>query len=447
MRRIALALGLLSIMAPWPDAGAGEPEPDVPATLAQLRSKGVHVEVEAYRGMQDATLLADVRRLLSHVSVAAAQPGATAAQCTRHVLLNNNNDEKRFDAGATRAVERALVKELKQYTPGLMGLKLSYPTAPAITRPDGSEPLRVVLVPSGKILDEVLERHRAQLDASPPPLVPHAGTLWFAPFDAPDLKDFPCAVPTAGVLGAPIMNPKLSDYVPAGLQGKVVSQGRLLDRAAEIIATKGHGLLGRCQTYCPQGGAYFVRYEIEGEPLTWTWAVPVADANGAARWNRSEARMISAKTYMTQMPIDDQHRGRYENLYGGIVWKKLGRHNLSVLPVPRPVGSDDLEMRDKVKRADRSVHVPQERLTVTREMLAAHPVMVLRKSATWQPFMEDAAWDNRMSFHGKDGDTALAVVIWADASDADLAKAVHAYFGLPSPAAAGSANDSQEESE
>ena len=440
MRRLAFALGLLSILVARPGAAAGGPAEDVLAALEQLRGQGFPVEIGAYRGVPEPTLLADLRRLLPHVSAAATRPGATAALCTRHVLLSNPHDKERFDADAVLAAERELVKEVKQYLPGKAGITLRYPSDPAISRPDGSGPLRVVLVPGGKVLDEVLERLRAELDASPSPVVPHAGTLWFVPFDAPGLEKLRCAVPTAGVLGGPCTNPQLSDYVATNLQGKVVSQGKLLDRAAGVIATNGSGLLGRCQTYDRHGGAYVVRYDVKGEPLIWTWAVPVADANGAARWNRSEPRAISGKAYMTQVPIDERHGGRYENQYGGLVGKKLGRHHLSVLPVPRPVGSD-LELRDKVKRAA-VLHVPQERLTVTRDMLAAHPVMVLRKSATWRPFMEDADWDDRMSFHGEDRDTALALVIGADASDAEVGKAVRAYYGSPSPAHASGADGS-----
>lgn len=431
MRRLALALGLLATMGHRPRAAVGGPDPDARTLLEQLRGCGLTADVDAYRDLPDAVVVRDLQRLGSRVRVAAAQRGAAAARSARYLLLNNRHDKQHYDADAVRAAEVSLVRELRRQLPSLLALSLEYPTDPAISRPDGDESLRFVLVPSGRLLDEALGEFCEGLRASPTPSVPHAGTLWFRPFSDPPLDRVQCPVPTAGVLGGPVSVPQLRSYVAPSLQGKVVSQGKLLDWAAGVIASGPGGLLGRCQTYARLGGAYFVHYELQGQAPLWTWAIPIADANGAARWNRSEPQQLSAKAHMTQTAIDQRFGSRYENRYGGIAWKTLERHNLSVLPVPRPVGSDELEAGGKIPRSERAKHLPQERITVAREVLSAHPILVLRRSVSWRPFMEDADWDDRLSFHGRDVGTALAVVVSADASDADLDSLVRAYYGLP----------------
>jgi len=392
--------------------------------LEELTSLGFRLRVGSWEGLPVESLIKELQGLATMVRAVARQESATPARCGDHVLLSNRLDPESFDSAAVRAVEKKLEGE------GVRQFLICYPVDPAISRKVGEKPLPVVFVPRAEYLSVPLRKFQEKDPSSR--ALPHAGTVLFRPFRGSSLNDYRCAVPTDGTRGGPVRIPRMKMFVSAAEQGKVVSQGKLLEKAKEtILRQDGDLYLGGIHTYLWGESLYFVRYELSEKAPSWTWAVPIADANGAARLVRGK-EPFTAYAYANRVAVDPDYGSCYENQVSGLSYGSLDRHNLLVLPRPRPIGSDDHEARREVWKLPKDewvLHRPQERVAVNREFLAKHPIVVLRKGARWRPFMEDVSFDEKLSFHGADADTALVLVISADAPPERVKAAIAAYFG------------------
>lgn len=399
----------------------------IEAMILELHKSGFQLDVRAWKGLCKESLQVELEKIVALVKVASLRDGAKAARKSRYILINNSFDPENYDPKEVRKIEKRLQKDLGA-SPCLF-----YPLHPAISRKDGYASLPVILAPPDKLIRQEIAKLSSKMKDPDHSYLPNAGTIWFKPFVSKALDCFPCPVPTEGVHGGPARNPLMKIFVSPAEQGKVISQGSLLEKARKAIPDR--HVLGSADIVLPWDGIYFVRFIVGNQSTSWSWALPIADANGGARYSRSSVNAISACAFNNMVGVDPVHGSCYENQIGGLFWKKLGRHNLLVLPRPRPVGSDLLEISKRIWRLSMSqqvLHRPQERVTVTSEFLKEHPVLVLRKGPRWYPFMEDAVFDDSLLFFDAQADTALVLVISADASPSRIKETIFAYYGLKS---------------
>jgi hypothetical protein len=221
-------------------------------------------------------------------------------------------------------------------------------------------------------------------------------------------------MPTRDIHG-PVVNPRLKAFVDVGLQGKVVGQGRALAQAEAGLQHAGSRILGRLDVVEASPGLYASRLTIEGKTSD-SYAVPVGDANGAARRSR---------------PVVDATRGSwFENeVQTSLDVPRIGRHLLCRHPRPLPSGSEAEEVWRR-PRAEWAAHRAQERIVVTREMSAAAPVLEIRPGPEWKPFMEDVVIEPRRASSENAGQAPLALVISLDAEPLALIEAVGFLYGV-----------------
>lgn len=408
------------------------------ALLARVRGLGFGLDISVFDACPQ-ELPRQLVRIAKTVESVAAEAGAEAARRDTYVLLNDPAG-KEYDRLAVKQVSDKLYRAT-----GISSL-LTYPMCPAVAKLTGDEPLPVVLVPPAVALDAAASRPVEAEDQRP-----RAGTIWFEPLPQACrglLGRAGAPRPSRG-LRVPLPDARFAHHVAPALQGKVVAEGALLDWArAELLMCYEDAILGEVHVTEVEASLYDLRYRIAKKAELRTWGIPVADANGAGRWTRTDGEQITVQGMFNKWALDEEGRSRYENVYGGHLWSTIGRHSLLVVAKPLLAGSGARrlkelstgDVREKlaawagVPREQRDAAQAQERLVVTRELLRLHPVLVLRKARTWRPFMEDADVDSRLVFHGADVRAARVVVVAADLSDADLLRFVRAYYGLPSEA-------------
>jgi hypothetical protein len=100
-----------------------------------------------------------------------------------------------------------------------------------------------------------------------------------------------------------------------------------------------------------------------------------------------------------------------------------------------PQGSEDQEVWTR-PREEWSMHIVQERIVATREMLAAAPCIRVLKAPTWKPFMEDVILEPLDASTSFDDGLSLTLVLSLDANVRTLLRAVGAYYGVDALAAA-----------
>ncbi len=458
MSRFAALIVVATLLATGVgDVGAGEEagaqgrEPEAKAAqLARVRHLGFGLDVAPF-GACPQELPRQLARIATAVESVAQEDGARAARRDTYALLNDRGGENE-DRQAVLEVQKRLCRAMG----GGRSMSLTYPRDPAVFRPTGEEPLPVLLVPPTSALDAVVGRPAGAGDQRS-----RAGTIWFEPLPWDRYALGKATAPRSSLgLRLPLPDQRFSHHASPALQGKVVAEGALLDWArAELLRRNREAILGEVHATEIAAALYELRYRIGKKPELATWGVPVADANGGARWTRTNGEEITAHGILNEhitapgmwrlWAFDTEGRSRYENVYGGHLWSTVGRHSLLVVAKPVRAGSGARWLRERstgevreqqaawegLTREERDATQAQERLVVTRELLRQHPVLILRKAGTWLPFMEDADFDSRLAFHGSAANTARVVVVSADVSDSDLMRVVRSYYGLACEAA------------
>ena len=448
---LLLALGVGTTKAGEEAGAEGDDARAKAGLLAQVRELGFGLDVAPFDACPQ-ELPRQLARIATVVESVAQEAGAKAARRDEYALLNDRGGENE-DRQAVLEVQKRLCRAMG----GGMSMSLIYPRDPAVFRPTGEEPLPVLLVPPTSALDAVVGRPAGAGDQRS-----RAGTIWFEPLPWDRYALGKATAPRSSLgLRFPLPDNRFGHHASPALQGKVVAEGALLDWArAELLRRNREAVLGEVHATEIAAALYELRYRIGKKPELVTWGVPVADANGGARWTRTNGEEITAQGILNEhitapgmwrlWAFDTEGRSCYENVYGGLLWSTVGRHSLLVVAKPVLAGSGSrwLKMRstswnssehraawEGFTREQRDATQAQERLVVTRELLRQHPVLVLRKASTWLPFMEDADFDSRLAFHGSAANTARVVVVSADISDADLLRVVRAYYGMQCKAA------------
>lgn len=445
---VLLALGVGAARAEEEAGAEGNDARAKAALLARVHKSGFGLDVAPFDACPQ-ELPRQLARIATAVEAVAEEAGAKAARRDTYALLNDRCGED-YDRQAVLEVDKRRRRGTGR------GMTLTYPRDPAAFRPTGEEALPVVLVPPGDVLDAVVGRPAGAGEQRS-----RAGTIWFEPlpWDRYALCKARAPRPSLG-LRMQLPDRRFSHHASPALQGRIVAEGALLDWArAELLRRNREVVLGEVDVSEIAAALYELRYRIGKKPELVTWGVPVADANGGARWTRTDGERITARGMLNEhitdpgmwrlWAFDAEGRSRYENVYGGHGWSTVGRHNLLVVAKPVLAGAgarwlkerstgdirEQVAIGEGFTREQRDAAQAQERLVVTRELLRQHPVLVLRKASTWLPFMEDADFDSRLAFHGSAASTARVVVVSADISDADLMRVVRAYYGLQHEAA------------
>jgi hypothetical protein len=399
VRRAGLFLGSLtvSLLAQSPSEDEAPLSSAASDVLAALRAAGFGADPRALAALPEAAQAAELRCLQEIVRRVGALDKAAPATRLRFVLVNDREDQANLDP----AIQ-----------PGPQSF---FPLAEARAKEVGREPLPVILVPSSAALDRIEQACAQMLEKPAESGLPYACTLYFEPAAlAPDLV-LPCPMPAEDLHG-PVVNPLLKSFVDVGIQGKAVVQAKALAKVKRALKKSNEaGILGELAVLAYRPGLYLARLSGTATPFT-TWAVPVADANGAARSGRPAVTPESGSWFENTVETE-------------IEVPRLGRHRLCVFPRPRPQGSEDEEIWKRPRPTWRA-HRVQERVVITREMLAASPCIVLLQAPTWKPFMEDIILANRSALRKLSGGRTLAIVLALDAELSVLLDAVGAYYGV-----------------
>jgi hypothetical protein len=372
----------------------------VPSVQDDLKRAGFHSDPRLLQLLSEAERTRQVAALVETVRRVAALPGATPTMRRRYVLINDRNDQEHYDPKA-----------------GANGL---YPLREAIAKEDGKEPVPVLIVPKTGSLNAVLQENADALNKPLGSGLPYAYTLYFEPLPFGRELVLPCPMPSRDLHG-PARNPLLKDFVDVGLQGKAIVQADGRRKLISFLDKKDGDLLGEVFVAEVAAALYAARLPGDDRPPL-TWAVPVADANGAGRGDRPS----------TSLELGSRYENRVECK---VPVKRIRRHLLCVLPRPMPQGSEDQEVWTR-PREEWSMHIVQERIVATREMLAAAPCIRVLKAPTWKPFMEDVILEPLEASTSFDDGLSLTLVLSLDANVRTLLRAVGAYYGVDALAAA-----------
>ena len=391
-----------------PDVSCSDP-------LEKLARLGYRVDVSAYRGLPRDRLGADLERLVRAAeAIVARHPDSRVLRIPQWKLLNNPGDRPPKSAS----------KELERYREIVKSGRV-YPMKDAVVESLPTTPLPIRLIPDPTFVRRYLKSNGVGPQRRPPSQalidvgfagVPYAIALHFEP--GPDSNDpgVPCAMPErSGNLGP---RPHLrKNYVSALRLGKVIVQVEDLARVRKALAwgTAG-GAKPRSEIYVaePIDGIWIARdlsrkknATVDGTPsksdVSFTLAFPIADANGAARSDRSLTGPVS--------PFAN-------NLEAKLTSSTPNQLTALRLPRPRPPGTSDKSVRKLRHGEERRRRTRQEWFVVTDDLLAVHPVVVLRADKSWRPFAEDWILDTKTKL---DGSTpARALVMTASVSGHDL---------------------------
>ncbi len=383
---------LVLVLAMLPIVRAQAPHATIPPEIQALRDRGFHLAIPGLDFMdpkERARLLGWLTLAVDHV---ARLEGATPARRPRFALTNHREDREHF----------------APHTPP----QDLYPYAPARSTKIGDEPTPLLVIPRAQSLDFMAEREREQFDAA---LERHrsASALEFTPAALADHLVLACPTPGPDRQG-PITNPQLKRFIDVGLLGRAIVRPERVHEVSRALAKADSSLLRRIDVLGLTSDLYLWR-QTAGSSDSLEWAIPIADALGAARSSRPT--------------IDPNHFTHFDNQLA----LEASSHAHPSLPrhvLPRPLPPDDSDMpiwkRPREVWAD---YRPQERFVLTRPWLSPATPLRVERGPTWEPFMEDILCVPHVS-KPADASTILQWILPLDCSALQLIDAIGAYFGV-----------------
>lgn len=345
----------------------------------------------------DLTLLAqqEALRFLRFFRAAVEAIGGSTQQSIEEFELVNHRRFQRPPKDQVEALSRyrEMVRNKSQFPDDVVAIPL------------GSKPVPIKILPDSKQIAELSnnlindQQESKQL----------AKGIYFVAGAESQNPAYPTPMPTFAFKpgGKTLKEPYFWEAIGVG---KLVGPPMLVDQAAShlrIGEPQGAQLLGTVEVTALNEVLWSVSLTESNGPKSQWFAFPIADANGGTRSDRPRIDPIKGtcleNTIETSLPL-----------------LILGRHSMAKLPLPLA------ETGNTRGRTQSLPHYPQERIVIDeRWSQLTPPVVVVRKAATWQPFVEDYVLDNRLQFNGDVPETCL-ITVFSNIGPSDLLRLVGA---------------------
>lgn len=401
---------------------------DLQAAARELDALGFTIDLSIYDDLPPEVSAADVPRLIEAAKAVASLNGSSpqAVRTTYQI--------------ATRPPQTARPANPAHDTQQV-GNDQAYPMGLTESEASGQEPLPLVFAPDPVALRTILNKkaatgavpslHGLSLDSPMDAFIDAGLHYGYNIVFSPATRNAYAALETAAT-GMPEQGatpgiqysgqPNYHEYAAVPALGKAVVQRKGLGIVVgelNVGQPDGPELLGVIASVQLADRVFLAEIVRPGQPRCRVLAFPVLDANGGARLDRPV--------------VDERYGGRFENSFTSDLAydERIGRYSALRVPFPRPIGEYGHGHRV----------YPQERFVVNDDLANLRPpLVVFRKAETWRPFMPDYVLDNRLSFFGKDADTAELVVIFANADIETLVRVLGALRNIDVSPLLGDAN-------